>query len=492
MQLFISPAGGGTHNSQIRAICAPKMCVLERRKTKQELHDSRFGLYERAVTFEGPEVYSTSLPIRGAALPDQLRELCSKVLKDVSEAAMTVERESDPKEDKRMVLNLKVDSKNRIWVLYSSSIRSLSGASKFNSEDFPSNDNDQPLNIQNVIKLSPSIKLSQNANHDPSVTVSNKRTFNKCPSCAKIEVGENFHPVPYKTIISHFEQVKKSSRNSSCWPPHEDIIKSSGGVGFGTVAGKHFDTISKEDMEIPPIIRHLHERLKIDGYRRYRSDPLFLHRKCEVCESCFLAYAKLVSTSFQITQPIQMDTELPSLGFHASNGKEETNRASVRTSSNCKHIARKKHTKVKLSSNDLFIQGPSLPAAIIDPPSIDLESDNKKFMPLPYEVIESRNQPLLHMLNLHQKLDQNRAKSKKAKAKNPYAIPMKFVDDTNCCKGKKQKNGNDISKKIIADTFDKSNEKMLNEQHLNEGNVNDFGVGLLLTAAAKLRNDVIR
>lgn len=503
LQRFINPSGGGVNNSQIQAICAPKMCVLERRKTKQSLHDARFGLYERAVTFEGPEVYSTSLPIRGAALPGRLREVCNKVLNDISEAAMRQDRTSVSKEDKRMVLNLKVDNKERIWILYSSSIRSLPGSSSSTSE-FPSYDTSmlktgEPLNIENVIKLSPGIKLTQNANHDPNIIVSNNKMFRPCPSCSNSNVRDTFHPVPYKTIISHFEEVMATTRDSFSWPPDEDIIKCAGGVGFGTVEIRDDAELGDKDITIPPVIRHLHPRLQIDGYRQYRSDPLFLHRKCKVCEGCFLAYAKLVSTSFQITRPIKMDTELKQLGFASHEGTKRKTKMLSEPSIDWK---RNKDHRESISSSfsGLCIHGPTLPPAIVDPPVVALESDKKKFMPLPYDVIESPNQPLLHLIQMQQKLAVSKYKSKPKKlqkAKNPYAIQMKFVDSpkssTSRKNNRKRSNANAVhtsedSEHVTPSTF--QTRRTLDRVNLSgivETAADTLATKLLSRAAAELQ-----
>ena len=46
LQRFIEPQG--VSNSMIRAIWSPKVCLLERRLSKHQLQDQRFGLYERA------------------------------------------------------------------------------------------------------------------------------------------------------------------------------------------------------------------------------------------------------------------------------------------------------------------------------------------------------------------------------------------------------------------------------------------------------------
>ena len=428
LQRFVDPAGGGTNNSQIRAICTPKMCVLERRKTKQSLHDTRYGIYERTVTFEGPEVFSTLLPIRGAALPKKLRHVCDKVLSDVSEAMINASRKSETKDDLRMVLNLKVDCKERVWILYSSSIRSLPGQSQFVA-DIPSykirlSKSNELLNTQNVIALSSSAKLCQNANHDPSVKISNKKSFSACPSCGNRGAGETFHPVPYKTIISHFEHLLAISEKTDTWPPTSDIIKSAGGVGFGTCTIAKGDDVKDEDLVIPPVIRHLHQRLKVEGYRRYRSDPLFLHKQCEVCEDCFLAYAKLVSTSFQIILPIKTDTVLETLGFASLNEK-------IMLSSKPSLSRREKRIpeREKKSSSfmDLFVQCPSLPKAIVDPPALEPESGFNKFLPLSSKYIGSPQQPLIHMISMQQKLPRSKIKEETA-IKNPYEETMKIVD----------------------------------------------------------------
>ena len=42
----------GTKNSMIRAIWSPKVCLLERRINIRNLQDRKYGMYERAVTYE--------------------------------------------------------------------------------------------------------------------------------------------------------------------------------------------------------------------------------------------------------------------------------------------------------------------------------------------------------------------------------------------------------------------------------------------------------
>ena len=63
------------------------------------------------------------------------------------------------------------------------------------------------------------------------------------------------------------------------------------------------DNICLEDVTIPPVIRQLHTKLTAPAYRRYRKDPLFLYKTAMCCENCFLVYAELASTDFQIAPP---------------------------------------------------------------------------------------------------------------------------------------------------------------------------------------------
>jgi len=178
----------------------------------------------------------------------------------------------------------------------------------------------QPLNIDNVVKLPPTIKLAHFASHgsknetkegNPAPT-----PFVSCISCGNKFPSDQYHPVPYKTVIAHFEQVitlltvdltYQTSNGTLEWPPDPAIVTAAGGVGFGGVKlnpeTSNKDSICLEDVTIPPVIRQLHTKLTAPAYRRYRKDPLFLYKTAMCCENCFLVYAELASTDFQIAPP---------------------------------------------------------------------------------------------------------------------------------------------------------------------------------------------
>ena len=50
----------GPRNAVIRTIWSPKVCLVERRTNRHAIHDRRFGLYERTVTYEGPGIQTRS------------------------------------------------------------------------------------------------------------------------------------------------------------------------------------------------------------------------------------------------------------------------------------------------------------------------------------------------------------------------------------------------------------------------------------------------
>jgi len=319
----------------------------------------RYGLYERAVTFDGPDVYSTSIPIRGTILSSELKDICDSLVEQMANVSRNgnsmifnqsgtgqeaISMLLGGKSVARMVVHFKLDSQNRIWLLYSSSLRLVERMNRvpmirsFVRNCHPDTSSTSPINISNIVKLPPSIQLNQKANHNRSViTKSQELSLVICISCARKESLAKFQGVSYKTIVSQYENAMIMLKSSPDyvsewqWPPKTEYIKAAGGVGFGPLwmgasSSRHSETkqleysrlklgggirlepertfISEEDLVIPPMIRHLHPRLRVDGYQRYHIDSHFLQKTCPVCERCFLSFANLVTSSFQMIRPV--------------------------------------------------------------------------------------------------------------------------------------------------------------------------------------------
>jgi len=174
-----------------------------------------------------------------------------------------------------------------------------------------------PLNMETVVRLPSTVKLTQAPNHNANVKPENQLLSETCPSCNKQDDNPHFQPVPYKTVITHFEKTlemleeEDESHPSKVWPPEDRFIKAAGNVGFGSLSlqlardrqGNNRSTrkYTEETHTIPPVIRQIHPKLRAKGFEMYRNDPLFLLKNCSVCEDCFLSYSSLAT----ITRPVE-------------------------------------------------------------------------------------------------------------------------------------------------------------------------------------------
>jgi hypothetical protein len=298
VQKFIEPKG--VSNTMTRSIWSPKVCLVERRINIRNLQDRRFGMYERAVTYEGAEFNSSPAPVRGSILPSQIQRLCETMVEHVAEVSFQKYKIS------RLVSNFKIDSQDRVWFLWSSSLRLEGETMLIKGTDVQPKG---PLNIDSVVRLPSHVRLGgKNFNHQ----------CYRCYACGQDKPVQQQYQVPYKTIIAHFEQLlallqqdlkikQQLTGNTGLgieWPPAPEVIESWGGgscVGFpkSMLDAEQGDSgpPTAEEVEIPPVIRELHPKMMITDYRRYRNDPLFMYKSLTVCEDCFLVYAEVMNSS---------------------------------------------------------------------------------------------------------------------------------------------------------------------------------------------------
>ena len=238
----------------------------------------------------------------------------------------------------------------------------------------------QPLNMETVVRLPLSVKLTQEPNHDANVKIHNTMSFGTCPSCNVHDANQHFQSVPYKTIIQHFENTiamleeGEDSRPTMVWPPEDSFLKAAGSVGFGSlpsqlVRDKESNPKRKYSVEthkIPPVIRQIHPKLRAKGYSMYRNDPVFLLKKASCCESCFLSYAEMTSTSFiHMTRPIKpYETDDKEYHYDFPNNENKKTRDGGR-----KYEASSGVTEASLFGKG-FGSTPELPPAIMTPPKV--------------------------------------------------------------------------------------------------------------------------
>jgi len=327
LQRFIEPKG--TKNEVIRAIWSPKLCLLERAENIYQLHDQRYGLYERCVTFEGPEYYCVSSPLRGTVLAGQVQKVCETVVSHISEVTFAT------KQITRIVLNFKVDSRDKLWLMYTTSIR-LGNTDALETVEQAMAHFRGP---KNLISLNSGLVLPDVVNLNPQPSYDEKGTKKqrsriRCVSCSNETLDDVRHTVTYKSVLKHYEHVlhllaelpadaataaaRKATGSKGVllvpWPPDPQVVAASGGVGFGCLDllnddlgrgnGGMVDLKGDGDVRIPPILRYLHPRLNSTGFARCRQDPLFLYKTVTVCEACFLVYAEFTTMYLQMGKGI--------------------------------------------------------------------------------------------------------------------------------------------------------------------------------------------
>jgi len=205
----------GERNSVIRAIWTPNLCLMERRMNLRKLTDPRVLGYERAVTYEGETRHSESVPINGTVLPAAVQAVSASIVDHLCEADLRISR---------MVLQLKMDASDKLWVTWCSSMRLQDGPQKVD-----------PVN------LAPTFIDRGFAKRDQQV---------KCPFDGKRHERAEMVSLPYSTIVK--------------------VHALSGGTG------------------VPKLLKSIHSGLTDEGYLSLSRDPVFLFRKALVSESCFL------------------------------------------------------------------------------------------------------------------------------------------------------------------------------------------------------------
>lgn len=311
LQKFIEPKG--TKNEMIRAVWSPKICLLEKAINIHHLHDHRYGLYERCVTLEGPEYYVKSAPLRGPVLAGQIQKICESIVTHISEVTFA------QKEVTRLVINFRVDSRDKIWLLYTSSIRlndmldeTQTSSPEFSMSPTLKGKGRKLVNIDSTVQLPNTVNLNPTRSYE-KITA---RQRIRCISCANETLEDMRHPITYKSIIKHYEHVIHimtelcANQHTTVldWPPDKDIVEAAGGIGFGCIEMVPSDDIlakptrmkldnplDEDDLRIPPILRYLHPKLSGGAFQKCRKDPLFLFKTATVCEPCYLVFAEFMT-----------------------------------------------------------------------------------------------------------------------------------------------------------------------------------------------------
>mmetsp|Transcript_29919 Transcript_29919/g.54485 ORF Transcript_29919/g.54485 Transcript_29919/m.54485 type:complete len:790 (-) Transcript_29919:54-2423(-) len=278
LQRFIEPREDS--NNMLRAIWSPKVCMVERRVNRLRVSDTKYDMYERAVTFEGPTYYSEIKPLRGATLATKAQDVADMIVQHVAAVS------DDRMKIARLALNFKVDARERLWLLFASSIRLRQRRFSHSSKESAMVEADSDLQMPDHVRRGTTIWCKR-----PMVLQQGCR----CTTCGEKADGNNLHTITYKVIIESEERLLGTSQRrhqdaasvvstaaSSARPKDDDNLDTP------TTVSSSSSAIS----QVPPTVARLHPRMSYGEYMHFRNDVAFLCKSTEVCEECYLKFSR--------------------------------------------------------------------------------------------------------------------------------------------------------------------------------------------------------
>lgn len=249
LQRFIAPKGDSSN--MLRAMWSPKVTLLERRVNRLKLSDTRYDMYERAVTFEGPDFHSDIQPVRGSQLISTVHEIADSMVEHVGVVT------NDRIHISRLALNFKIDDRDRLWLLFASSVRLRDELERSNEKDRSEMTRqglaNMPLELHTMLQVPDNVRRARTVGRPVTLQKSNQ-----CPTCSHQVEEACLFEVPYKVVIQHHERCLETS---------------------------------KGDPQVPEVLRQLHPRLGIEEFQRLRHDVAFLYKTASVCEECYLDFS---------------------------------------------------------------------------------------------------------------------------------------------------------------------------------------------------------
>lgn len=228
LQKYIEPKGNS--ESVIELVWTPAVCLYEIRENIKNLYDLRYDMYERAVTYEAEDFHTKSSRLQGNNLKEYLKSVVDHLVQHISEVSrgkLCV---------KQMVLHLKIDSNDDLWLIRAASIRCASDK-KLN-----------PLNL-NSYPVLPSTINSMKMSQSPQASLTLQKSV-LCRNCRKPVEADRMYEITFKILVN-----------------------------------------STPSNEIPKLIKRLHNKLVLEDYIKIKGNPLFLNKSTLVCDICYVEYA---------------------------------------------------------------------------------------------------------------------------------------------------------------------------------------------------------
>ena len=305
LQKFEDPKG--EYNITYRLTWSPKLSLFEKCTNLRKIEDKHFDIYERAVTYDGEEFQTKTEPIKGNHIPQRIEKIGLNIVNHVSN--ITLEKIKII----RLILNFKIDRKDRIIFLWCSSLRILNTSNMFNPRTLSMKE--QAKNINNFFRKQQVIKEIDNDKiklRPPDYinlfkySVSGKPILPQkesvCLNCGQKVENYRLYEISFKTIIEGHDNRKRDKKYYSIF---NKINMTSSGIEVMPVNSKKYgeknEIVDKlkankiNNFIIPKIIQELYPKLKFQDYFNLKYDTFFRNKTTCVCDDCYLEITKYCS-----------------------------------------------------------------------------------------------------------------------------------------------------------------------------------------------------
>ena len=286
LQKFEDPKGD--YNVTYRLTWSPKLCLFEKCSNTKKINDKRYDIYEKAVTYEGEEFQTKTEPLKGSNLPDRIEKIGMSIANHVSN--ITLEKIKIV----RMILNFKIDKRDRVLFLWCSSLRIENGLEKKNFNSLNHNNQIKAIDIGKISLRTPEniniFKYSINGKpikpHKDAV----------CLNCGQKVESYRLYEISFGTIIESHDNRK---RDRDLYEIYNKINMTSSGVEvIPYMENKKGDVIDKlkksnyTNFIIPKVILEIYPKMKFEDYFNLKKDLIFCSKTTCVCDSCYLDLTK--------------------------------------------------------------------------------------------------------------------------------------------------------------------------------------------------------
>ena len=309
LQKFVDPKGD--YNITYRLTWSPKLSLYEKCANIRKITDLHYDIYERAVTYDGEEFQTKTEPVKGNHLPERMQQVAVNIANHVSN--ITLEKVKIV----RMILNFRMDKKDRLLFLWCSSLRIEEGSKRSFSQSnkiFNSLSKNHRAFSETKIKEvdEKKIKLFQPDNVNIfKYSVLGKPIYpykeSYCLNCGSNVENYKLYEISFKTLIEGHENMKKDIQ---FYPVYDKINMTSSGVEVMRFDDKKKNFYSQENNKevieqlktkhynnfiIPKVISQIYPKLSFTDYFKLKNNSLFLKKTAFICDNCYLEITKYCS-----------------------------------------------------------------------------------------------------------------------------------------------------------------------------------------------------